>query len=231
MWIMNSFEEPGSMIAWVLFCFVSPSLIISPIAGILVDRFSRKSIMIFSALYRALVLFVVLGLYIFLSKNAIAAFSIPLVAIVLSSLIGIGTAFFYPAKMAIVPNVVKSQLLKPANALISSSGSLALTFGAMVISVILLHIGARNLYLSACFMYIFAVFSLFMINLSADNTLQTGNKEFSVIADLKNTVSFLKQHKKALNMIFLSVVLSLISATFYNAMNAIATDTYNVNTV
>ena len=131
--------------------------------------------------------------------------------------------------MAVVPNVVKPQLLKPANALISSSGSWALTFGAMVISVVLLHIGAKNLYISACVMYVIAALFLLMINASNDVAIKTEENGFNMITDLKNTMSFLKQHRKALNMIWLSVVLSLISATFYNAMNAIATDTYNVS--
>ena len=92
MWIMNNFEKPGSMIAWVLFCFVFPSLIISPIAGILVDRFSRKKIMIMSALYRGLVL--VAGLVMFLfGKTVLSSTSIPVIAVVLSILIGAGTAF------------------------------------------------------------------------------------------------------------------------------------------
>ena len=39
--------------------------------------------------------------------------------------------------MAVVPNLVKSEVLKPANALISGSGTWALTFGALVTSTFL----------------------------------------------------------------------------------------------
>ena len=50
--------------------------------------------------------------------------------------------------MAAVPNIVPVRSLKPANALVAGSGTWALTFGAMVVSIMLLHIGAFNMYLS-----------------------------------------------------------------------------------
>ena len=225
--IMNNVEKPGSLIALMLFCFVFPALFISPIAGIIVDRFSRKKVMIYSALYRGVVLAAVFIFYTFLYNKALLPSIIHIVAMGMSLLIGIGTAFFYPAKMAAVPNVVKIQLLKPANALVSGSGTWALTFGSMVVSIILLHVSQMTLFLSACGMYFAAALILLTINLKNDE--DSVDQEFSFSADLKKTMSFLNQHKKAFEMIILGVVLSLISATFFNAMNAIATDTYNVS--
>lgn len=225
--IMSNVEKPGSLIALILFCLVFPSLIISPLAGSIVDRFSRKRIMILSALYRFGILVLTLIFYMFLfDKNTLPAV-ISIGGSALSLLIGIGTAFFYPAKMASVPNVVNVRSLKPANALISGSGTWALTFGAMIISVMLLHIGAINLYITACGVYLLSAVILFQINLNNDTN--TNDRNFSIITDFKKTLSFLNQHKKALDMIILAVILSLISAVFYNAMNALATDTYNVN--
>lgn len=40
--LLNSVEKPGSLIALMLFAFVFPSLIVSMVAGSIVDRFSRK---------------------------------------------------------------------------------------------------------------------------------------------------------------------------------------------
>ena len=225
--IMNNVDKPGSYIAIILFCLIFPSLIISPIAGSIVDRFSRKKIMTLSALYRGLLLLGTMIFYmLFFDKNALST-NIVAFGIILSLLIGIGTAFFYPAKMAAVPNIVPIRSLKPANALVSGSGTWALTFGAMVVSVMLLHIGTMNMYLTAIGMYFAATIILLPIKLNRDE--DSDNKEFSVINDFKKTITFLNQHKKALNMLGMAVVLSLISAMFYNAMNALATDSYNVS--
>ena len=225
--VMNNVEKPGSLIAIILFCLVFPSLIVSPIAGSIVDRFSRKKIMILSALYRGVVLIGALVFYLFITDKNMLPSTITAAGVLVSLLIGAGTAFFYPAKMAAVPNVVRVQSLKPANALISSSGTWALTFGAMIVSICLLHFGPMNMFLAAICTYFAAAVLLLPINLNSDSASK--GECFSVINDFKKTMSFLKQHKKALNMIGMAVVLSLITATFYNAMNALATDTYNVS--
>lgn len=223
--IMNNFDKPGSLIAMVLFCLVLPSLIISPLAGSIVDRFSRKTIMILSASYRGLLLIGALVLYMMIFKNAQSMY--PFAGAILSLLVGIGAAFLYPAKMASVPNVVSVQSLKPANALVSGSGTFAITFGAMVASMLLLKIGTINMYILACVLYFGGALILLPINL--DSNCEPAKTGLSVIVDFKKTISFLQKHKKALDMILMGVVLSLISATFYNAMNALATDTYNVS--
>lgn len=223
--IMGNFDKPGSLIAMVLFCLVLPSLIISPLAGSIVDRFSRKTIMILSASYRGFLLICALILYMLFFKNAQSMY--PLAGAILSLLVGIGAAFLYPAKMASVPNVVSVQSLKPANALVSGSGTFAITFGAMVASMLLLKIGTINMYILAFVMYFGAALILLPINL--DCNCEPAKTNLNVIVDFKKTISFLQKHKKALDMILMGVVLSLISATFYNAMNALATDTYNVS--
>ena len=225
--IMNTVEKPGSLIALVLFCLVFPGLIVSPLAGSIVDRFPRKRIMVISALYRCTVAITAILAYLFLFNRNMAASNIYVTGCGLSLLIGIGTAFFYPAKMAAVPNVVKVQSLKPANSLVSSSGTMAMTFGAMIISILLLHIGFMNMYYIGCALYLIAAIILLTVNLRFDEGYKTDS--FSILDDFKNTLLFLNKHKKALDMIILAVILSLISATFYNAMNALATDTYNVN--
>lgn len=226
-YIINSIEKPGSLIAIMLFCFVFPSFIISPLAGSIVDRFSRKRIMIISALYRAAILAGVLGIYFMWLKGSTGGNPVWLVGICLSFLIGVGTAFFYPAKMAIVPNVVNTQNLKPANALISGSGTWALTFGALVASTLLLKFGILKMFNLSLGLYILA--SILLLFVCAKHDDYKDNSGFSVIKDFKNTVDFLQTHKKAMNMIILSVILSLISAIFYNTMNALATDIYHVS--
>lgn len=225
--IMNNVEKPGSMIALMLFCFVFPSLIVSPLAGSIVDRFSRKKIMALSSIYRGIILISALLFYIFALNKTFNPVAIKSCGMIISFLTGIGTAFFYPAKMASVPNVVNVKSLKPANALISGSGTWALTFGAMAASFLLLKAGVMNMYYLACGMYFCSAIFILPVSLNKDNEIN--DTQFSVLTDFKKTLSFLNSHKKSLNMIILAVILSLISAAFYNSMNALATDTYHVS--
>lgn len=225
--LLNTVEKPGSLIALMLFAFVLPSLIVSMVAGSIVDRFSRKKVMILSALYRGFVLIASLGLYFFIIDKTTFESMVHIYGIILSLIIGIGTAFFYPAKMAAVPNVVSVSALKPANALVSGSGTWALTFGALVASIILLKIGVLNLLFIAIALYFVACVFLHFVKLKNDNDSQ--DKNFDFIKDIQSMTNFLVLHKKALNMILLAVVISLISVIFYNSMNALATDYYQVS--
>ena len=225
--LVSTVDKPGALIALMLFCFVFPSLIVSIFAGSIVDRFPRKNVMIFSALYRGIILAVSIGLYFMIAKDASLVPMIKIYGVILSFFIGIGTAFFYPAKMASVPNVVNIEALKPANALVSGSGTWALTLGALIVSAVLTRIGVLNMFYLTCVMYFMAPALLMFVTLRHDDNVQ--EPQFDVIKDIKETASFLNKHKKALGMILLAVVISLISATFYNAMNALATDVYDVS--
>ena len=225
--LMNNIEKPGSIIALMLFCFIFPSLIVSVFAGSIVDRFSRKKVMILSSLYRGFILTLSIVFYYLLSHNSSLMPLIKIYGIILSFLIGIGSAFLYPAKMASVPNIVEIQALKPANALISGSGTWALTFGGLIAGTMLLHIGIFNMFCLTCAMYFAAPLFLQFVSLKHDE--DTEPSCFDVIKDIKQTASFLDKHKKALNMIIFAVIVSLISATFYNAMNTLATDVYQVS--
>ncbi len=225
--VMTNVEKPGSTIALMLFCFVLPSLIISPFAGSLTDKISRKKIMSLSAAYKGLVLTAALLAYTFLYKGNATPELIKVSGALISILTGVGTAFIYPAKMSTVPNIVSGKYLKPANALISGTGTWALTFGAYIITIIIPILGELNLYKAACGIYFLS--ALFFMGINSDNTQFSKECNAGVLEDFKKTVNFLNNHKKAYDMIILAVILSLISAMFYNAMNALATDTYNVS--
>lgn len=109
----------------VLIANILPGFIISPRAGALIDRFSRKTILIWSSFASALVTFS----FAFLLKVD----DIPLWSIYLSiSLLSIITAFIHPSKMAILPSIVSKSKLTQANSFIIGSGQaiMAIGFGA-----------------------------------------------------------------------------------------------------
>ncbi len=225
--VMAKIEKPGSMIALMLFAFAFPSLIISPVAGSLVDRFSRKKIMIYSAFYRAVVVALIISFFAIYLHQSYNARILETVGILFSLLIGVGSAFFYPAKMSSVPNTVGMEYLKPANALISSSGTWALTFGALFASYFLMRTGALYTFYLSLAMYLLSGVFLLGITLKNDDKRYL-DSQFNILTDIKKTVVFLEKHKKALSMIIISTILSLFAATFLSSMNALATDIYHV---
>ena len=93
----------GKSIAIMFFVFLLPQFLLSPFSGALCDRFSRKAILSISCLFRSITVGAIIFLLPQLSQNLIYTFAF---------ILGTGAAFFYPAKMSAVTNVVKSEQLK-----------------------------------------------------------------------------------------------------------------------
>ena len=98
-----------------------PWALISPLAGIVVDRFNRRQIMIISDLLRAVV---VLG-FLWIDSTD----QVPLVYLLISLQVMIG-AVFSPAKSASIPNITAPKDLLTANAISSATWSVMLAVGA-----------------------------------------------------------------------------------------------------
>lgn len=216
--MMQQMEKPGSIIAMILFFFLLPSLLISPVAGYLTDKFSRKKIMLSSTIYR----FIVSIIFLFYALYFLTGQINPVFTYIYSFLIGIGMATFYPAKMATVPNIVTPSNLKPANALISGSGNLSITAGSIFAGTFIWFFGIVKCFYLGLSMYVLAILLLAIIKINKDN--RTIEKQDEI-----NVLHFLAVHKKTLYSIYWVVILTLLGATFYSSMNAIATDTFKVS--
>ena len=100
----------GKSIATMFFVFLLPQFLLSPMTGALCDRFSRKAILSISCLIRAIAVGTIIFFLPQLSQNLIYLFAF---------ILGTGAAFFYPAKMSSITNIVKNEQLKFANAMTS----------------------------------------------------------------------------------------------------------------
>ncbi len=98
-----------------------PWALVSPLAGVLVDRYNRRWIMIISDLIRAIV---VIG-FIFIDS----ADQVPLVYVLITLQVVIGSVFL-PSKSASIPNITSPRELLTANAISAASWSIMLAVGA-----------------------------------------------------------------------------------------------------
>ena len=205
----------GKSIATMFFVFLLPQFLLSPFSGALCDRFSRKAILSLSCLFRA----ITVGAIIFtpqLSQNLIYTFAF---------ILGTGAAFFYPAKMSAVTNVVKSEQLKFANALTSSIGAIALLFGAFAANY-LINLGNVQAFSVVAGMYLIGSILTAVIKfLIPQNYFVKHEKTNDMIVAL----NYLKNHKKALYFVGLTICLQFIVAVFSNGLNALITDYYGLS--
>lgn len=100
---------------------ILPWALASPLAGILVDRFDRRRIMIISDLLRAVI---VLGFLVVDTPGEVF-----LIYVITTVQVVVGSVF-HPAQSASIPNVTRKKDLVTANAIMAATWSVLLAFGA-----------------------------------------------------------------------------------------------------
>ena len=206
----------GKSIATMFFVFLLPQFLLSPFSGALCDRFSRKAILSISCLFRAITVGTIIFTLPHISQNLIYTFAF---------ILGTGAAFFYPAKMSAVTNVVKSEQLKFANALTSSIGAIALLFGALTANY-LINTGNEHALTVVGTMYLIGAVLTALIKFIIPQNLFTPKKKTN---DMIVALNYLQRHKKALYLVVLSICLQFIVAVFSNGLNALITDYYGLS--
>src|SRR6266403_3192538 len=108
-------------VALIMVARFLPTVVLGPGAGVIADRFSRRSIMIASDIMRAIV---VLGfLFVRRPDQMWRVYVLTVLQLTFS-------AFFEPAKTAVIPSIVSDRELVSANAIASVTWSAMLTLGA-----------------------------------------------------------------------------------------------------
>ncbi len=110
---------------------IIPILLISPLAGVVIDRFRRKTVLIAADVVRALL---ILGLAIAPNVTAIYALAV---------LVAIATTFFRPTVQAVIPAMIREEELLAANSVAWSTEQLVQIVGSAVAGGLILWIGPK----------------------------------------------------------------------------------------
>ena len=124
--------KSGLVVSGVMLARAIPAMLIGPLAGVALDRFNRKSIMIASDLFRA----VIAAMFI-LTVNRHDTWLL----YVLSSLLMGASPFFTAGRSAILPSIATSEELHTANSLTQTTGWTTLTIGTFLGGVSVATIG------------------------------------------------------------------------------------------
>jgi predicted MFS family arabinose efflux permease len=122
----------GESVAFVLVCRSIPTFLTGPVAGVIADRFSRRTIMVAADLGRAVL---VLAFFFVRSPDQVW---LAYLAIVLHAIV---SALFDPAQQATFPNLVRTEDLVVASALENTLWSSMLAIGAALGGLMMLAFG------------------------------------------------------------------------------------------
>lgn len=124
--------EGAKAFAYVLVLKTLPALLVSPWAGVLVDRVSRKALLVATDLARAVIV-----IALFFACDAGHRELLYLLIFAQTVCVGIAE----PARNAVIPDVVKPEHLSAANALNAAAWSLMFTAGALAGGPIAAYVG------------------------------------------------------------------------------------------
>lgn len=128
--------DEKSVVALVTACFILPFLIFSPLAGVLADRYSKRSIIVFWKGIETLIMLlalVALSLPQWFDRSDPAANMLPAwsaaLAILAVFLMGLHSTFFVPAKYGVMPEILEPSSLSRGNGLLEGTSFMAQIFG------------------------------------------------------------------------------------------------------
>ncbi|MFH1692185.1 MAG: MFS transporter [Candidatus Omnitrophota bacterium] len=188
---------PGSttQMAKVMAFTILPVFIIGPIAGVYVDRWDRRRTMVVCDVLRGFL--VLLIPFYFMKMNSLLP--VYVIVFIVFSL----SRFYVPAKMSIIPDLVKSEDLLLANSLVNTTGMVAAMFGFGLGGILVAVVGARGGFIidGASFLIsgimIFFVSARALRGLKKERLVDVGKDiaaviKKSVFEEMKEAVIFLK---------------------------------------
>lgn len=181
--LIASLTDSGVAISYLFLVRFVPLFVVSPFAGVVADRFSRKGILITSDLLRAVT---VLGFLLVRSPEQVwLLYVLTAVQFTLS-------AFFSPARSALLANVVAREDLVTANALDSLTWSTMLAMGAFAGGVVAALFGLQTAFLmdAATFVLSAVVISWMVVPGQARTAVSTQTGWL----DFLDGFRFLRQH-------------------------------------
>ena len=202
--VVYKLTNSSTAVSGIVLSFTVPAIIFGVMAGVLVDRWSKKKVLYVANIVRA-----VFALLLAFFHTDIA------LVYIFSLIVTIGTQFFIPAETPIIPMIVKRDMLISANALfgIALYGSLLVSYALS--GPFLVALGSTKVFfILALFFLIASVFVLFVKTKTEEDIPKKILKEpldVSITDEIKMAFSFaFKSREIRQSFVFLTIAQILI---------------------
>ncbi len=197
----------GKAVSYAIIIQTLPWFFMTPLAGHVVDRFSRRRVMILADVVRG---FVVLGLVLVRTGSDVWLVYL---------LLGLEVLFasvFEPARNAIVPNVAGAEEILPANALSSATWSFALTSGAAMGGAVTALLGREVAFVVNSISFFVSAFLVQRIRISeahlkSSPKIAGGTRGQAGVNSLREGRAYLMQNPQVLVLILAKTGLGILS--------------------
>jgi MFS family permease len=194
--LLLDLTRSATSVAWMMIVQFLPFALVGPMAGVVVDRVNRRTLMIVADLIRGVV---VLGLLLVRRPEQVW------IAYAVTATMVSASAFFEPARTATIPNITSPEELLPANALSSAMWSAMLAIGASIGGLVTALFGRDAAFvINSISFFASAVFIVRTRYNAAPPAVARGRglMELTGISDLIEGLRYLRQHAHVAALMF-----------------------------
>lgn len=205
-WLIYSLTKSPLIMGLVMFAGAAPSLLMSPYAGVLIDRINKHKFLI---LLQALFMLETLAIALLTILKIINVSEI----VILTIIMGLTNAFDMPLRQAFVVELIEdSDDLNNAISLNSSSFNLARLVGPAIAGVLISIVGEGVCFLLNSLSYIAVIIALLAMRLASHSPKKTKDK--NAFAEFKEGIRYVSKSKAMTTILIYLSVISLIGMAY-----------------
>jgi MFS family permease len=216
-WVVYQIGHSELTLGLVAFASAIPVLLITPGAGVVVDRVSRRKLLMMTQTGAMILAFIMAALTF---TNVIQEWHV----IVLAALLGVVNAFDAPARQAFVPEIVTRDDLPNAIAMNSMMFNSARVIGPAVAGLTLAAFGAAWCFTINGISFLAVLVGLWLINLPERKVAHTA----SPWSQLKSGLRYTAAHREILTLILISLVFSVFGISYATILPAFVENTLHM---
>ena len=216
--------------AKLLFAVALPGALLGPLAIAYLDRWQRRHVLVVSDASRALIVGIIAAWLLPVSTGHVAARD--LFAVYASIFVfGAITTFYYPARYALIPNLVGNDRLIQANTLFTTTLAISGIGGRALGGFVAETFGVECAVLTNVVAYLAAAILVWRIQMDPHATTgDTATSKSGGWHEFKTGVAYLWEHPTALSLAVLSAVFAFLAAVFVVAIIGYAMETLGLRT-
>lgn len=200
--IAINFDPSGkstSLQSWLYIAFTIPAILLTAVAGVFIDIWNKKAVMIITNILRGLII-LLLPLF---DKTLISLY-------VLAFLMSSVTQFFVPAEASIIPSVANKYQLLTANSLFATTMMGSLIFGFALGDPMINICGINNVHYGISIFFLASAVCLVFVNYRPFKK-RKNRTEITFLKDMKEGLIYIKDTPVVRSaMLKLAVLFSII---------------------
>lgn len=213
-WLVYEMTQSTLTMGTVAAIIAFPQIIFGLIIGVVIDRFNKRKIMMYSTVLQVILMTLLPTLYL---SNALSIYHIYIICFLYS----LGSLIFLSTYRSALPQLVERTNLVKANSLIQSSLTIIRVIGPIIAGILIANFGVHNaLYVN---MFSFIILYLVLINIKFPNEKRQYHQKVktTMIREIKEGIQFIFSNKSFLHINILSffvnmgMAMSLSMMVFY----------------